>query len=140
MSLRRAVELIVEDMEADNTVSQFSLKTYARLLRMALKASEGEPPQPTQVSNQPDWSKMSPKEQARYCIEMEKHKHREGKDPEQHEEQSILCMGGPADGTYYRIAASMPLGAYCEVIPGHVYSRQGDGLSYSQANSIKPQK
>ena len=132
MSLRSAVEGVVKDMDevcnellgnqSDYELLRDEFYSTLKMLRMALKASEGE-----QAQSQQQY--VPPNVFNRVEIEKAKAEFRNNKDPEHGEPQLVRVFGGPADDTHHAIPAEMPMGAFT-AIGSSVYSRRPDGLQY----------
>lgn len=134
MSLRKAVEQIVEDMEAEareerNLDFQLRLKVHCKMLRMALSASEGE-----QTQQPPP--QLSPEIQHRLAIESARREFREKKLSEEGEPQMLKCRGGAFDDTYHSVQTEMPEGAFTQ-IGNQVYQRKGNELVYMHGREGK---
>ena len=132
MSLRKAVEEIVGEMEKDlkgvpSSVSD-KYRTVWRMLKMALKASEGEAvQQPAPMVN--PMAYMNDNTIHRVMIEKAKGEFT-GKVLKVEEEESsvpLMIHGGPNDGDMHLVPHHMPIGAKTS-INSRVYVRKPDGL------------
>lgn len=151
MSLRKAVEQIVEDMEVEikkhsqhptpgEQAILLSYRASLKMLQMALRASEGETPVQdraiTASAQGDEYSIMASASRWAQAEKMRKLK-TQGKDVEDSEAMSLQCQFGPADDSYHTVPAGMPDGAHTEVLPGHVYTKQGNFLIYNKEQSVK---
>lgn len=129
MSFRRAVELIVSDMEADvDNMSKIpairdggaflSLRTYFKMLQMALTAAGAE-----ETVQKPSLTHQD-------LIAREREKMRAAKGGIEAQEKlepiQVTAVGGKLDGDLIPIPRDMPVGARAP-IGDEVYERRDDG-------------
>lgn len=139
MSLRAAVEKIVEDMKAEmvgfsaNQAAYdrdliLSFRTHLKMLEMALKASEGESTTPQSAPVNP---LLYQHDNTYHRVMIEKAKAEFAGKRETAEEglseDMMLLRGGPFDGDHLPVPSHMPEGAHT-VVKGHVYTRKGKEL------------
>lgn len=141
MSLRDAIQVVIEDMEAEAQAkpgrdSDPRLNAYAKQLRLMLKASEGEV-QPTQQRL------LLPEVQHDIEIQKAREEFRRqkvgspqtspglilgGADLEEaFDGVQTLCTGGPADDNWHAIDPKMPVGGKT-MVAGAVYVLKQDTM------------
>ena len=138
MSLRQVIEEIVEEMENENEPMCGYVLPYAKQLRRALKASEGETA-PHTISADGGMQHVSPELQHAAMLERAKQELRKAKAATSRAEDDafvqqgyepgtsfITLQGGMSDGVIVPIANNAPVGAKTAV-GGEVYSKQSDG-------------
>lgn len=152
MSLRDAVQQVVNDMEENEyAVESVFLSPYIKMLKLALKASEGEQQTqkvknsiPTEEDMLRDLAIHNPAGYHRYMIDKAKSEASKDKprDVEKNAEEMVACYDGPLDGLMIPIASAIPIDAHFEPreSPGFVYTRKADGIHWNKEQSIKPQK
>ncbi len=148
MSLRDAVEEIVKaidesaeqydastDYTGDSVIGE--LRMFSRLLRLALKAAEGEQPAPPQLRPAVDEVEIA-RRRARLAEQKEVDKAFDLADRVQAGgSAALLFEGGPMDGVQQFGDAGMPVGAKVG-LGGGVYVHQGGGrLVYSEEETEK---
>lgn len=151
MSLRDAVQQVVNDMEENqHGVESVFLSPYIKMLKLALKASEGEQVQkaknavPTEEDMLRELAIHNPAGYHRYMIDKAKSEASKDKprDVEKDSEEMVACYDGPLDGLMVPISSQIPINAHFEPreSPGFVYTRKPDGIHWNKEQSIKPQK
>ena len=149
MSLRDAVQQVVNDMEDNSNATQIViLSPYIKLLKLALKASEGEQVQkvknavPTEEDMLRELAIHNPAGYHRYMIDKAKSEASKDKprDVEKDSEEMVACYDGPLDGLMVPISSQIPINAHFEPreSPGFVYTRKPDGIHWNKEQSIKP--
>ncbi len=144
MALRDAVADLVSQMEEDIKAHEAeahydaaqSLRMYARLLSMALKASEGEqaPSRQALLPSQIEGEIMA---RAREEARAARHRKEAAEGVANATENLVECVGGELDGTWVPLPAEAPVGAKTGV-GGGVYVLEVDRkLHYSQAETVK---
>lgn len=147
MSLKVAVEMIVEEMESvaiswidtddlNNVCAGDRLKGLARQLRIALKASEHAPPL-TPLPNSYTVPLPPAAQHAQMIEEARREFRKEGIPPvvkqlreeEQEDPRMVECVDGPFDGTIQPCNPSMPEGAFCKV-GNQIYKLSSGRLVY----------
>lgn len=114
MALRDAVLEVVEQMENDRNPD---LLTYARQLRLLVKASDNAPVQPSY-----HWTESGQSAQVK---EIEKKIKLRADTEEKMGERMVTLQGGSCDGDMVSIDSTMPIGART-LLNGQVYQLQGD--------------
>ena len=141
MALSEAVLEIAEEMirEADDLKAQnefvwMTLRNYAKQLKVAVKACEGQV-----TERHPSVQEslfLHPSAQHFQMVEQERQKLREEKRNRELREAGepcfAVCKGGPADGDTVSIDPGMPLGART-MIDGGVYALHNGGLDFDEA-------
>lgn len=152
MSLRDAVQEVINDMEENQyAVEAVFLSPYIKMLKLALKACEGEQQEQKAKNSPPTEEDMlrqlainNPMGYHRYMIEKAKTDGSSVKprDVEKNSEEMVACYDGPLDGLMIPISSAIPIDAHFEPreSPGFVYTRKADGIHWNKEQSIKPQK
>lgn len=136
-NLYDAVEEIVIEMENEKNKE---IKSYAKMLRIALKAAGKEAPKDDSFERQMLLAQTSPAAMNRMMIEKAKAEFA-GKGDKKEIDKRIkveeeymgdmrVCLDGPEATNYSPVDPSMPIGAYC-MVTGHRYKLEPTGLRFA---------
>lgn len=136
MSLRVAVQSVVEKMKADNGHFALVLEKYIALLEMALLATEMEQPtSPPKNMLMPGIQQMKMQEEAEITV-AKKLLREIGNREEVAGASMTQAVGGSSDGDYIDIDPQMPVGAKTFVV-NQVYQLRADGKLYYMEEDTK---
>lgn len=134
MSLRDAVQSVVEEMEQraseSATFTAEDIRWFAKMLKIALRSSQGETNPAPQPILSPETQHMLQVEKARAEIRAKRNAEDAQGLEKEGGERMILCVGGPADATMTLAPMHLVEGQSRTRIAGAVYVYQGGQLHF----------
>lgn len=134
MSLRDAVQSVVEEMEQraseSATFTAEDVRWFAKMLKIALRSSQGETNPASQPILSPETQHMLQVEKARAEIRAKRNAEDAQGLEKEGGERMILCVGGPADATMTLAPMQLVEGQSRTRVAGGVYVYKGGQLHF----------